>query len=161
MNIDRVKIDENGKPYSERIRKNTVERMYGEIRKCQHCKVTFFAQYRKIKIGGGKFCSNKCQITVREPNAKHINGKLINENGYVIVKVKNVKRMKSGYSYEHRVVAEAKLGRPLMKGEIVHHIDGNKLNNHPDNLLIMNQGDHIRLHFEQRRKFREALNEYN
>lgn len=38
--------------------------------------------------------------------------------------------------YEHRAVAEAKLGRPLQAGEVVHHEDGNKQNNHPENVVI-------------------------
>lgn len=48
--------------------------------------------------------------------------------------------------HEHRVVAEQMLGRPLQRGEIVHHIDGNKHNNAPENLQVMTQADHLRLH---------------
>ncbi len=36
----------------------------------------------------------------------------------------------------HIIAAEADLDRPLVKGEIVHHKDFNKLNNDPDNLLF-------------------------
>jgi hypothetical protein len=39
-----------------------------------------------------------------------------------------------GYVFEHIIILEAKLGRPLAPGEVSHHIDGNKLNNHPENL---------------------------
>ena len=53
---------------------------------------------------------------------------------------------KFGGRHEHRVVAENKLGRALLKGEVVHHIDGNKQNNHPDNLAVMSQGAHMREH---------------
>lgn len=49
--------------------------------------------------------------------------------------------------HTHRIVAEQKLGRKLEKGEIVHHIDGNKRNNSPDNLMVMTQSEHARLHF--------------
>lgn len=48
--------------------------------------------------------------------------------------------------HEHRVVAEQKLGRQLLHGEIVHHLDGNKHNNVPSNLEVMTQADHLRLH---------------
>ena len=48
--------------------------------------------------------------------------------------------------HEHRVVAEQTLGRPLVPGEIVHHIDGDKLNNDPANLAVMTQSEHIREH---------------
>ena len=48
--------------------------------------------------------------------------------------------------HEHRVVAEQMLGRALMPGEIVHHIDGNKHNNHPSNLQVMTQDHHLREH---------------
>lgn len=48
--------------------------------------------------------------------------------------------------HHHRVVAEEVLGRPLQKGEIVHHRDGNKWNNSPSNLEVMTQSEHCRLH---------------
>lgn len=47
----------------------------------------------------------------------------------------------------HRVVMEQKLGRPLQAGEVVHHKDGNKRNNAPENLeLLDSQSTHVRLH---------------
>jgi hypothetical protein len=50
-------------------------------------------------------------------------------------------------THEHRRVAESTLGRPLRKGEVVHHIDGDKFNNAPENLLVMpSQAEHARLH---------------
>lgn len=48
--------------------------------------------------------------------------------------------------HEHRVVAEQELGRPLRPGEVVHHKDGNKLNNAPENLVVMTQAEHMREH---------------
>lgn len=48
--------------------------------------------------------------------------------------------------HQHRIVAEKKIGRPLKKGEIVHHIDENKHNNEPENLEVMTQSEHIKLH---------------
>lgn len=48
--------------------------------------------------------------------------------------------------HEHRVVAEQMLARALRKGEIVHHKDGNKHNNAPENLEVMTQSEHIAEH---------------
>jgi hypothetical protein len=52
--------------------------------------------------------------------------------------------------HHHRVIAEQILGRPLEKGEIVHHKDGDKWNNSPDNLEVMTQSEHCTLHLKQR-----------
>ena len=47
---------------------------------------------------------------------------------------------------EHRYIMEQILGRKLTKDEVVHHIDGNKLNNDPSNLQVMSRAEHTRLH---------------
>lgn len=53
----------------------------------------------------------------------------------------------------HRIVAERKLGRRLRPDEVVHHIDGDRRNNDPENIVVLrNQGDHARLHNTGRRK---------
>ena len=56
---------------------------------------------------------------------------------------------KSYGRHEHRVVAEEKLGRPLRRGEVVHHIDGDIRNNDPSNLQVMTQSEHIKLHLRE------------
>jgi len=48
--------------------------------------------------------------------------------------------------HHHRTVAEQKLGRKLKPLEIVHHKDGNKQNNTPENLEIITQSQHVNIH---------------
>ena len=61
------------------------------------------------------------------------------------------------FVFEHRLVAEKYLlteensveidGKKYLKKEYdVHHIDENRLNNDPSNLLVLTKGDHKRLH---------------
>lgn len=48
--------------------------------------------------------------------------------------------------FEHRLVIERHLGRKLLTSEIVHHKDGDGLNNSLDNLEVMNQSKHQNEH---------------
>lgn len=46
----------------------------------------------------------------------------------------------------HRVNAENKIGRLLNEDEVVHHIDEDKSNNSSDNLEVMTQSQHAKIH---------------
>lgn len=49
--------------------------------------------------------------------------------------------------HEHRQIVETLLGRPLKPGEVVHHLDGDKRNNDPDNLVVLpSQAAHCKAH---------------
>lgn len=52
----------------------------------------------------------------------------------------------NGFVLEHIFIMENELGRKLVKGEVVHHIDGDKLNNDIKNLKLMSSSDHTKLH---------------
>jgi hypothetical protein len=46
----------------------------------------------------------------------------------------------------HRRVAEKKIGGPIHGDRQVHHIDGNKQNNKPSNLKVVNPREHREIH---------------
>ena len=52
---------------------------------------------------------------------------------------------RSGYAPEHRIVMHNQLGRALVKGEVVDHIDGDVTNNDPSNLRVFaSNAEHLR-----------------
>lgn len=59
--------------------------------------------------------------------------------------------------YLHRHIAEQKLSRKLVKGEEVHHINFNPMDNSPDNLLVIMRKDHLKLHSQLELVMRELM----
>lgn len=76
---------------------------------------------------------------------------LVNNVGYLLVwKPEHPRADKSGayegYVYEHLLVAEKSIGRSIRQKEEVHHLDTNKVNNSPINLLVLEKEQHAKLH---------------
>lgn len=72
-------------------------------------------------------------------------------NGYRVVYLPDhASAMKSdnwnGFVYEHRYVAEEVLGRTLLPNEVVHHLNFNRKDNRPENLLVLDNAQHTKLH---------------
>lgn len=64
-------------------------------------------------------------------------GRHINDQGYVGITNRHHPRAKSnGIVLEHILVMEQKLGRTLNKNETVHHINGVRSDNRPENLEL-------------------------
>lgn len=78
----------------------------------------------------------------------HWQGGVSEHNGYIMIfSPDHPNKDKNGYYRKHRLIMEKHLGRYLDKQEVVHHIDGDKKNNHLSNLLLLpNESEHKKLH---------------
>ena len=99
------------------------------IKKCESCGKDMITWPCKIIDGRGRYCSRQCKA-----NTAHLTAKrpATRENGH--------------HRFEYQTVAEKVLGRPLRKGEVIHHIDGNPQHNQKGNLVVCNQTYHRLLH---------------
>lgn len=84
-----------------------------------------------------------------EKNSFWNGGRTVDEFGYVMVRKPDHPRASKcgGYVPEHILVAEKKLERYLASDEVVHHINGKKGDNRPENLMVMTKSEHTRLHW--------------
>lgn len=94
-----------------------------------------------------KTCSRACHALsrIKRPLDRKHNGKpaKADQHGYVMLwEPHHPNVAMKGWQYEHRLVAEKKLGRPLRSDEQVDHINGVKNDNRPSNLQVLTAGAH-------------------
>lgn len=83
-------------------------------------------------------------------------GKSVTGNGYIQIHMPEHHRARNGYVFEHILEAEKKIGRKLLPNEIVHHKNRDKKDNSPENLEVLDRGEHTILHSKERRKGKEV-----
>lgn len=119
----------------------------GETRKCAQCGKEFYAarwQLADTERRQGTYCSKECLY-----DAQRLDGtgwQYRRKDGYIAVYYpRHPDASKSGWMLQHRLVAEEAIGRRLLPKEHVHHLNGIKDDNRPENLQVLNTGDHTRI----------------
>ena len=114
---------------------------------------------RKTKIGikapfFGKHHTEEAKKKISRSGENHPywkGGQRIGKGYLYIWKPKHPNADGCGYVASHRLIAEKVLGRFLKRDEVVHHVNGNPLDNRNCNLLISSNSYHMWLHSEMRR----------
>jgi hypothetical protein len=115
---------------------------------CPTCGVSFTAVdyvYRQAK----DYCSQQCWLKKHNNPERNAEAGRMGRHKIRAAQVdtgKGVSYRKFYGRHEHRVVAEKIIGRALLPNEVVHHIDGDRRNNSPENLRVMDREEHTRLH---------------
>lgn len=144
---------QRGQSLSSRITRRPMAHKRDWQRTCERCGSQFLALRHSL----GKFCSKTCAaraaqtpMTIERARrcSDYRGGRQVTPSGYVRIFVGKGHHLANtkGFAYEHRLVAEQTLGRRLTRSEIVHHVNGSKTDNRPENLVIMSQSEHVRLH---------------
>lgn len=90
-----------------------------------------------------------CMYKVRNRRLKEGIHEVIGKDGYVYLRgegVFNHPNKRTDGLPKHRYVMSQHIGRPLLPSEVVHHKDGNKLNNNIENLEILSTSQHGKTH---------------
>lgn len=95
-----------------------------------------------------KKLSNLARKRTGEKNPYWKGGQYINSQGYKMIRIKT-----NNYIREHRYIMEQFLKRSLERTEVVHHKNGNKIDNRIENLQILTRKEHLRLHYPKGSKF--------
>ena len=120
---------------------------------CPICGITFMAWLDNYRLRGFAHCGRKCSakaVSMKFRGSKSHRwkgGRTIHPAGYVLVSPEGDTRRQQ---LEHRIVMEKLLGRLLDPNEIVHHKNGDRTDNKPGNLELVNgQSAHLAIHFNR------------
>ena len=125
-----------------------IERRLNEGESLRHIAASYGVTYQTLQTWRRKWGMPLLRKahTSGEQHASWQGGSYIDRWGYKMVIARHRDNL-NPYSAEHILVAEQMLGRPLQKRkEVVHHINGDKSDNRPDNLLVCTKSRHRTLH---------------
>jgi len=103
---------------------------------------------KKMPITARKKMSENHADVSGNKNPNWQGGRRISKGGYILLwKPEHPDSDYHGYVREHRLVMESKIGRSLASQEVVHHINHDRQDNRPENLMLLkNASEHQKLH---------------
>lgn len=116
---------------------------------CQLCG----KEYKVIKSreDRSKYCSKKCQVNAPRDRVKKKYGDLTYWDGYLAIYLPDHPKANiSGIVMLHNYIMEKHLEKSIPEGFVVHHIDGNKLNNNLTNLVLVTPSVHSKIHAREK-----------
>jgi HNH endonuclease len=104
--------------------------------RCPSCRSRSLCRCGEVKQLKSETCGS-CRNDSGEANGNWKGGRTRHKAGYLVVRAPGHPRATSGpYVFEHILVAEDLLGRHLLDGETVHHRNGVRDDNRPENLEL-------------------------
>lgn len=92
---------------------------------------------------------------------KGVGHKKTRKDGYIAIYFPDhPKSNKDGYIMEHDLVMECFIGRWLNDNEVVHHINKKRNDNRIENLKLMTNSEHARLHATERNEIKKGMMTY-
>jgi len=132
------------------IMKNRQQKVYAQVPVvCSNCGKEYTISKCYLKRNYiHRFCSKRCEgeFNSHHNSIENWQGGCIGHNGYRYIRI-NGKQIE-----EHRLVMERHLGRKLKSYEHVHHKNHNKLDNRIENLQILTNSEHVKLHRQKNKK---------
>lgn len=161
------------------IKKVKIKGGYKYILECLYCHNQFELAGYIFNGGQGFYCSFPCSIKARigikrksmsiltkkkislkakqriGEKANHWKGGRRYNNGYIVIYYPNhpFPNFQKKYVYEHRLIMEKILNKYLKPNERVHHLNGIKDDNRPENLILFSSSnEHAKFHNYKRKK---------
>jgi hypothetical protein len=133
---------------------------------CQVCSSGMYRRPKDLREGRGRYCSRACRnrahplpdgrnlptmygannpawkggVTYKRPKGNYLGPRYVRCPADLLCMARS-----DGYVMEHRLVMARRIGRPLLRSEVVNHINHDPRDNRPENLeLYPSNGDHKR-----------------
>ncbi len=101
---------------------------------CDWCGKQFYKKRSDIERSQHNFCDRGCYLD------------------YINFQNAGAKNQKVSGKVLYRLIVELNTGKVLTAEDEVHHIDGNHMNNAPENLQVVSRKEHMRIHARQKKR---------